>query len=193
MAQFIAPTPKTAQLQLSRNLTEWLLFALAANGPFILLVASDRLNFTFREAASTKLPLRELEHLATMLAWLDREVQIQVTGDVPDITLRTRVSGEGRAARDTGVADTIAMLRNQASRTTVADFRLSLDDVLASYQVLSDYLDVLSNAQTSIGIRLDESSFDSAIVKYLLGIIDVEIGDFTFAMLFDAATESGTR
>ena len=68
--------------------------------------------------------------------------------------------------------------------------RLSLDDVLAMYQALKDYRDVLSDAQMSIGTHQDDPSFDPVKLKNLLGLIDVEVGEFTFATLFDAAIQT---
>lgn len=174
------PSPKDVSISFTNEL-------------FILLVAGDSVSFSFHETAWKKLPLRVLEHLATMLAWRDRDVQTQVTGDVPDIIPRMHVSYEGRTVLDAGVADTIAMLRSQATRIAEADIRLSLDDVLAGYQALSGYRDVLSDAQMSIGNRLDEPSFDSTILKNLLGLIDVEVDGFTFATLFDASIESNVN
>ena len=46
--------------------------------------------------ASTKLPLRKLEYLGTMLAWRDQDVRIRIAGDVPDIALKMPLSGKGR-------------------------------------------------------------------------------------------------
>ena len=160
------------------------------NELFVLLVSSEEISLTLRDVTSTKLPLRQLEQLATILAWRDQDVRIRITGDVPDITLKMHVPEDVETHLDSGVATAIATLRDLASRSPHPYLTLSLNDVLAKYRELRFYLDVLSNAEMSMQSRPHSQAFDPAELKNFLGFVDVEVGEYTFLTLFDADIEA---
>ena len=160
------------------------------NELFVLLVSPEEISLSLRDVTSAKIPLRQLENVARMLAWRDQDVRIRITGDVPDIALKMHVPEDVETRLDSGVATAIATLRDLASKSPHPEMTLSLNDVLAKYRELRFYLDVLSDAQMSMQCGPQGQGFDPAELKNFLGFVDVEVGEYTFLTLFDADIEA---
>ena len=121
-----------------------------------------------------------------MMAWYHQDVLVRVTGDLSDMELRMKVTGEGREPLDRRVGVAVSNMRNLASRSTLEEIRLSLSDILAKFHELMIYHDVLSDAQMSMKAYPDDLEFDYAGLRNLLGFIDVEVGEYSFLTIFDA-------
>ena len=160
------------------------------NELFILVVARDAISLTVRDVWSKELSLLELEQLSTLLSWQDQEVRLRVTGDVPNMDIGVKLA-ENPSRLDRGVVAAIGTLRRVASRSNAKDIRLSMADVLSSYGELSLYHGVLTEAQ--VGFRSTHPTdppCDHEMLHNLIGMVDVELGEYTFLTLFDAAIKT---
>lgn len=156
------------------------------NELFVLVVARDKISLTVRNGWSNELSLSELEQLATLLSWHNQEVRVRVTGDVPEMDIGVKLS-ENPCRLDRGVIAAIATLRRVASRSDGKDIKLSMADVLSSYGELSLYHGVLTDAQVAFrSTDPTDPPYDHEMLHNLIGMIDVEVGEYTFLTLFDA-------
>ena len=156
------------------------------NELFILVVTRDKIGLTMGDARSNELSLLELEQLATLLSWQDQEIRVRVKGDLPEINFGVKL-GKNPSRLDRSVAAAIGTLRCVASRSDVTDIKLSMADVLYSYRELSLYHKILTEAQVVFG-STDPTDFTCAheTLHNLIGMVDVEVGAYTFLTLFDA-------
>ena len=160
------------------------------NELFVLVVARDKISLTMGDAWSNELSLLELEQLATLLSWQDQELRVRVTGDVPEIDIGVKL-GKNLSRLDRGVVAAIGTLRCVASRSNANDIRLSMADVLSSYPELSLYHGILTEAQVAFG-STDPTELPCAheTLHNVIGMVDVEVGAYTFLTLFDAGIKT---
>ena len=156
------------------------------NELFVLVVARDKISLTVRNGWSNELSLSKLEQLATLLSWHDQEVRVRVTGDVPEMDIGVKLA-ENPYRLDRGVIAAIGTLRRVASRSDAKDIRLSMVDVLSSYGELSLYHGVLTDAHVAFrSTDPIDPPCNHEMLHNLIGMIDVEVGEYTFLTLFDA-------
>lgn len=156
------------------------------NELFILVVERNKISLTVRNGWANELSLSELEQLATLLSWHDQEIRVRVTGDVPEMDIGVRIA-ENPCRLDRGVVAAIGTLYRVASRSDAKDIRLSMMDVLSSYGELSLYHGVLTDAQVAFrSMDPTDPPCDHEMLHNLIGMVDVEVGEYTFLTLFDA-------
>ena len=160
------------------------------NDLFVLIIARDKISLTMGDAWSNELSLLELEQLATLLSWEDQEIRVRITGDVPGIDIGVKL-GKNLSRLDRGVVAAIGTLRCVASRSNATDIRLSMADVLFSYTKLSLYHGILTEAPMAFGFT-DLTDLPSAheTLHNVIGMVDVEVGTYTFLTLFDAGIKT---
>ena len=144
---------------------------------------------------STRRPLAELEQLAKILSWHDRDLRVRVTGNVPGVELPeidVQVEfGENPMSLDREVVDIVATLRRTAERCPAPDVLLALDDLFRAGGDLGLYHGVLSEGLMSLGAGPMKPEFDAATMHNLLGFVETEVAGNTFLAVFDAAIQAG--
>ena len=166
----------------------------AGNDLFTLVVRANgtkKMGLKFHGDWSTRRPLAELEQLARILSWCDRDLRVRVTGNVPGVEfpeLDFRAAlGENPMPLDRRVADSVATLRRTAERCPAPDVLLALDELFRAGADLGLYVGVLAEGPMSLGTGPIKPEFDAAILRNLLGFVETEVAGNTFLAVFDAA------
>lgn len=75
-------------------------------------------------------------------------------------------------------------------RSSADGITLSLDEVMSAHGELMIYWRVLGAAEVKLETEASGRLLEEGLFGNLLGFIDVEVGDYTFLALFDAAVET---
>ena len=158
------------------------------NELFVLVVTQGKISLTMHNAWSKELSLLDLERLAKLLSWHDQEVRVRVTSDVLEMNIGVKVV-ERSSPLDRGVVAAIGTLCRVASRANAQEIRLSMENVLSRCGELSLYHGVLTEAQMALGSQHPmptDPPCDHEMLHNVIGMVDVEVGAYTFLALFDA-------
>ena len=166
----------------------------ARNELFTLVVkagGTSTMGLKFHGDWSTRRSLAELEQLARILSWHDREVRVRVAANVPGVELREldvpAAFGPNPLALDRAVAEIVKTLRRTAERCSASDVLVALDDVVGAATDLGLYHGVLAEWPMSLGTGPTNAGFDAAMLHNLLGFVETEVAGYTFLTVFDAA------
>ena len=169
----------------------------ARNDLFTVVVRANgtsKMGLTFHGDWSTRRPLAELEKLARILSWHDRDLRVRVTRNVPGVELPEldwRVAlGEIPMPLDREVADIMATLRRTAERCPAPDVFLAFDELFRAGADLGLYHGVLAEGPMSLGAGPMKPEFDAAMLRNLLGFVETEVVGNTFLAVFDAAIQA---
>lgn len=169
----------------------------ARNDLFTLVVRANGTNemgLKFHGNWSTQRPLAELEQLARILSWHDRDLRVRVSGNVPGIEfpeLDVRVAfAENPMPMDREVADIVATLRRTAERCSEPDVLVALDELFRAGPDLGLYHGVLSEGPMSLDAGPIKPELDAAMLRNLLGFVEAEVGGIVFLAVFDAAIQA---
>ena len=164
------------------------------NELFVLVMSADgttwrEVDLRLRDVGDIQLPIGVLEQLAVLLSWHDVDVSIEITGDLPTLNFEVTL-GRKPAPLNRSVQAALGTLARIAAQCQAVDITLSMNDVVTNFAELSFYHGVLGDAQITIEEHLADQSLDYEALHNLIGFIDVEVGDFTFLTVFDAAIET---
>ena len=161
------------------------------NELFALVVSTGSgVGLNLQATAATKLQPERLAQLATMLSWNEEELKIQVTGDnVPETVFPTATIRQDPVV-DQCLAGAIGVLKSVAERSNAGRIELSLDDVVAAHGELMIFWGILGVAEVQLLTAASGRLLEDGLLKNLVGFIDVEVGDYTFLALFDAAVQT---
>ena len=160
------------------------------NELFALVVSSDGVEFRTLASWTTNLGLERLADFATILSWDGEEVRISVSGkDVPDLVLPPAIITQSPVLnRD--MVNAFAALNTVGKKGAGGGVRLSLEQVMSAFGELIVFGGTLGTADARLDTVASGSHPLEGGFTNLLGFIDVEVGDYTFLALFDAAVET---
>ena len=169
----------------------------ARNDLFTLVVRANgtsRGGLKFHGDWSTRRSLAELEQIARILSWHDRDVRVRVTGNVPGIELPEldlqAAFGPNPMPLDRAVADIVETLRRTVEKCPAADVLVALDDLLGAEADLGLYYGVLTEGPMSLRTGPMTAEFDAAMLHNLLGFVEMEVAGNTLLTVFDAAIQA---
>ena len=134
-----------------------------------------------------KLPIAQLNELVRFLSWGSDSISMKaVEDDLPLFTCYGNVSSNVDKGLCLRFADITKILLDIQSRAGVSTVQISLFDL----QNVLKYLSVLHGILTAKDMKLNlkpgpEWNYETSISQ-LLGYIDVEVGEFSFLVIFDA-------
>lgn len=138
--------------------------------------------------SNRKLPIARLNELARFLSWGGDSISMKaVENDLPLFTCRGNVSSNINKELCLKFANITKTLLDIQSRAGVSTVRISLFDLQSSLQKLSVLRGIITAKDMKLNLKPGPEWKYETSISHILGYIDVEVGGFTFLIIFDAS------
>ena len=176
-------TPAIPGLPLDKfkiSIETWLFRAVTPLGKFELTLRGEDLSIM-------KLPIAQLDELVRFLSWGNDSISMKAIKDgVPLFACRGNVSSNIQRGLCLNFANITKNLLDIQSLAGVSTVHISLIDLQNSLNILSVLHEILTAKDMKLEIEPGPEWKNETSISHVIGYIDIEVGEFTFLILFDA-------
>ena len=146
-----------------------------------------KLTLQVEDFFNKKLPIARLNELARLLSWESDSISVKAVKDgLPLFSFHGNINSDIDKGLFRNFAKITEELLDIQSHTGVPTVQFSLTDILNSSKILSALYGILTAEDIKLNLELVSEWKYGNSISHIIGYIDVEVGGYTFLVIFDA-------